>query len=402
MNKAPGKKRSVEAISEEHSFTASSGYSQDICLVTGQPRETIIHVKKVKLPVGGTEKLCLPTAADRMASLDLTRQRVNPHTPAAGFTPTDSTSLSPGLQGVMDTDATFCASLPLPGTFLRGTRPSFGSRHVIAGELPPQLQGLVKGIVPSLVHLLGLGHFCVGLYSPEPDLCDHCFRFGHQSWRCKSSLCCRPMPVRESQTPSITVGPSRVLFRPGPPPQHNAWTNGTLFWSDFPTLPLPAAQPSGFLLLPGTVVPAQSGAAQSPVPATLSPVPVPLRLLYQYLNLPARTTPGVCRPDPGPNQCLPQSSLSHITRPRVCWPAHSLSQCLPQFSLHSSLPLSPRMCWLVLSSGKSSHQLQSSHCSYWPWPRPFSVLDRMLPLSGSSSVEADLVFDSHDMDADEE
>ncbi|MPC45967.1 hypothetical protein E2C01_039673 [Portunus trituberculatus] len=66
-------------------------------LKSGQPRETIIHVKKIKLPVGGVEKLCLPAATDRMASPDLTRQRINPHTPDAASAPMDSPPLSPGL-----------------------------------------------------------------------------------------------------------------------------------------------------------------------------------------------------------------------------------------------------------------------------------------------------------------
>ncbi|MPC24575.1 hypothetical protein E2C01_017660 [Portunus trituberculatus] len=72
MNKAPTKKKSAEAISEEHTFTAFPVDSQDVCLAAGQPRETIIHVK-IKLPVGGAEKLCLPAATDHMASLDLTK-----------------------------------------------------------------------------------------------------------------------------------------------------------------------------------------------------------------------------------------------------------------------------------------------------------------------------------------
>ncbi|MPC40908.1 hypothetical protein E2C01_034482 [Portunus trituberculatus] len=103
MNKAPTKKRSAEALSEEHTYTASPVDSQDACLLAGQPRETIIHVKRVKLPVGGAEKLCLPAAADHMASPDLTRQRVNPRTPAAASASMDSPPLSPGLQDVMDT-----------------------------------------------------------------------------------------------------------------------------------------------------------------------------------------------------------------------------------------------------------------------------------------------------------
>ncbi|MPC73652.1 hypothetical protein E2C01_067988 [Portunus trituberculatus] len=87
MNKAPTKKRSAEALSEEHTFMASPVDSQDTCLAAGQPRETIIHVNKVKLPVGGVEKLCLPAAADYMASPDLTRPRVKPRTPQCYLRP---------------------------------------------------------------------------------------------------------------------------------------------------------------------------------------------------------------------------------------------------------------------------------------------------------------------------
>ncbi|MPC24576.1 hypothetical protein E2C01_017662 [Portunus trituberculatus] len=121
-------------------------------------------------------------------------------------------------------------------------------RCVIAGELRPHLMGLVEEAVPSLVHLLGLGRFHLELYTPDPDL---------------------PRPVREPQTPSTTVGPSKVVYRPAPPPQQNAWTNGTLLWSDFPALPLPA----------------QFGAAQPPVPATWPLVPVPCRTAPNYATV---------------------------------------------------------------------------------------------------------------------
>ncbi|MPC40906.1 hypothetical protein E2C01_034481 [Portunus trituberculatus] len=176
----------------------------------------------------------------------------------------------------------------------------------------------------SLVHFHGLGRFHVGLYTPEPDLCSHWCWFGHQSWKCKSALRCRycsgshpssrclekiragtrviplccncrgdhnasprrcpawPRPVREPQTPSTAVGPSRVVFRPAPAPQHNAWANGAPSWSDFPALPLPAAQPSAFPPLLGTAAPAQSGAAHPPVPATRPHVPVPRRTAPYY------------------------------------------------------------------------------------------------------------------------
>ncbi|MPC72675.1 hypothetical protein E2C01_066987 [Portunus trituberculatus] len=131
MNKAPTKKRSADVLSEEHTFTASPVNSQNTCLLAGQPRETIIHVKRVKLPVGGAEKLCLPTAADRMASPDLTRERVNPRTLAAASASIDSSPLSPGLQDVMDTDAASCflasaRRFPLSCEVSRGARQDSG------------------------------------------------------------------------------------------------------------------------------------------------------------------------------------------------------------------------------------------------------------------------------------
>ncbi|MPC35739.1 hypothetical protein E2C01_029173 [Portunus trituberculatus] len=46
MNKALAKKRSVEAISEEHTFTASPVDSKDVCLAAGQPRETVAHRRR--------------------------------------------------------------------------------------------------------------------------------------------------------------------------------------------------------------------------------------------------------------------------------------------------------------------------------------------------------------------
>ncbi|XP_045103028.1 predicted GPI-anchored protein 58 [Portunus trituberculatus] len=92
----------------------------------------------------------------------------------------------------------------------------------------------------------------------------------------------RPRPVREPQTPGTTVGPSRVVFRPVPAPQHNAWANGAPSWSDFPALPLPAAQPSAFPPLSGTAAPSQSGAAHPPVPATWPLVPVPRRTAFYH------------------------------------------------------------------------------------------------------------------------
>ncbi|XP_045132256.1 uncharacterized protein LOC123516719 [Portunus trituberculatus] len=56
-----------------------------------------------------------------MASPELTKQRVNPHTTVTASTPTDSPSLSPGLQNAMDTDA-------VPHTF--SSKPGASRRHV--------------------------------------------------------------------------------------------------------------------------------------------------------------------------------------------------------------------------------------------------------------------------------
>ncbi|MPC65198.1 hypothetical protein E2C01_059329 [Portunus trituberculatus] len=194
-------------------------------------------------------------------------------------------------------------------------------RRVVAGELRPQLLGLVEGAVPSSVHLHGLGRFHVGLLTCAATAVGSGIRTGsasrrravgtvlggHPSSRCLEKiragtrvvpLCCncggdhnassrrcpaRPRPVREPQIPGTTIGPSRVVFRPAPAPQHNAWANGAPSWSDFPALPLPAAQPSAFPPLPGTAAPAQSGAAHPPVPATRPPVPVPPRTAPYYV-----------------------------------------------------------------------------------------------------------------------
>ncbi|XP_045132192.1 translation initiation factor IF-2-like [Portunus trituberculatus] len=198
-------------------------------------------------------------------------------------------------------------------------------RRVVAGEPRPQLLGLVEGAVASSVHLHGLGRFCVGLYIPEPDLCGHCCRFGHQSWKCKlaprcrycservilppaawrryvlapESSCCAstggttttplraaalfgPGPSGSHRSRAPLSAPPGWFFRPAPASQHNAWANGTLSWYDFPALPLPAAQPSAFPPLPGAAAPAQSGMAHPPVPATRPSVPVPPRTAPYY------------------------------------------------------------------------------------------------------------------------
>ncbi|MPC62628.1 hypothetical protein E2C01_056717 [Portunus trituberculatus] len=372
-------------------------------------------------------------------------------------------------------------------------------RRVVAGEPRSQLLGLVEGAVPRSVHLLGLGRFHVGLYTPQPDLCGHCCRFRYQSWKCKSAprcrycsgshpssrclekihastrvipLCCNcmgdhnaslrrcpawPRPVRETQTSGTTLGLSRVVFRPAPAPQHNAWANGVPSWSDFPALPLPAAQPSAFPPLLGTAAPSQSGAAHPPVPATRPPVPVPRRTAPYYVavvgaedvapasqadvpatlqdvcpplssqrpNLPTRTSPRVCQPAPDLNQCLQLSSLPQITSPRVCrpapgpnqylllsslpqisslrvrQPARGPSQCLSWYILRPSPPLiaSPRVCRL-LGPSESSHRPQYSHRYRRPRPSPCLCWIARLCGLGPPSVETDLVLD--EMDTDEE
>ncbi|MPC31533.1 hypothetical protein E2C01_024826 [Portunus trituberculatus] len=96
-------------------------------------------------------------------------------------------------------------------------------RRVVTNEPHPQLLGLIEGAIPISDYLLGQGHFHLGLYTPEPNLCGHCCQFRHQSRKCKSVPLCRP--IREPQTRSTNVGPSRMVFWPAPPPQHNAWTN---------------------------------------------------------------------------------------------------------------------------------------------------------------------------------
>ncbi|MPD01154.1 hypothetical protein E2C01_096670 [Portunus trituberculatus] len=56
-----------------------------------------------------------------------------------------------------------------------------GLKKRMVGQMPrPQLLGVVTGNVPSEVHLLGLGRQRVERYTPEPDLCRHCSRWGHK------------------------------------------------------------------------------------------------------------------------------------------------------------------------------------------------------------------------------
>ncbi|MPC19399.1 hypothetical protein E2C01_012312 [Portunus trituberculatus] len=67
-----------------------------------------------------------------------------------------------------------------------------GLKRRMVGQMPrPQLLGVVTGKVPSEVHLLGLGRRHRERYTPEPDLCRHCSRWGHKEWRCQSAPRCR-------------------------------------------------------------------------------------------------------------------------------------------------------------------------------------------------------------------
>ncbi|XP_045111710.1 leucine-rich repeat extensin-like protein 3 [Portunus trituberculatus] len=166
-------------------------------------------------------------------------------------------------------------------------------RRVVAGEPRPQPLGLVEGALPSSVHLHGLGRFHMGLYTPEPDLCSHCCTFlgvilPPAAWK-------RYVLAPESSRCVATTTPLRAtaLLGPGPSGSHRppapllappGWFFGptSQLWSNFPALPLPAAQPSAFPPLLGTAAPAQSGAAHPPVPATRLPVPVPHRTAPYY------------------------------------------------------------------------------------------------------------------------
>ncbi|MPC23335.1 hypothetical protein E2C01_016379 [Portunus trituberculatus] len=150
-------------------------------------------------------------------------------------------------------------------------------RRVVAGEPRPQLLGLIEGPVPSSVYLHGYcswGHpssRCLEKIHAGTRVLPLCCNCGGDhnatSRRCRA----RPRPVREPQTTSTATGPSRVVFRLDPPPQHNVWTNGPSSWSAF------TAQPSAFPPQPGTAAPGQPRVAQPSVPSTLPPVPVPPR-----------------------------------------------------------------------------------------------------------------------------
>ncbi|XP_045116024.1 uncharacterized protein LOC123507326 [Portunus trituberculatus] len=169
--------------------------------------------------------------------------------------------------------------------FLTHQRPSFGSRGV-SSLVSPALNSWA-----SLKDLYPAQSTSMGKSAPR---CRYC-SWGHPSSRCLEKihagtrvlpLCCncggdhnatsrrcraRPRPVREPQTTSTATGPSRVVFRLDPPPQHNVWTNGPSSWSAF------TAQPSAFPPQPGTAAPGQPRVAQPSVPSTLPPVPVPPR-----------------------------------------------------------------------------------------------------------------------------
>ncbi|MPC67334.1 hypothetical protein E2C01_061508 [Portunus trituberculatus] len=336
--------------------------------------------------------------------------------------------------------------------------------RVVAGEPCPQLLSLVEGAVPSSVHLHRLGRFRVGLYIPEPDLCGHCCRFGHQNWKCKSAprcryfsggrpsstclkiragtrvvpLCCncgsdhnassrrchaQSRPVRETQTPGTTVCPSRVVFRPAPALQHNPWANGTPSW----TAPYYAA-----------VVGAEGAAPalQAGVPATLQDVVqllleirADLRDLCVKVTALERQRDAASPPPqsvPAPVQPAPQPAHKNQSQSVPATPRSQLVSATVQPARDNKPQSAPTSPWpqpvfvLVHPSPQSAPDTQPQGVapSSQPWrvqtpapvqpplppvpAQPLSVPDRTPPRSGSPSVEADLVLDCNNMDTDEE
>ena len=153
-------------------------------------------------------------------------------------------------------------------------------RRTVGNFNRPQLIGAVVGPIPKEVRLLGVGRCRVGPYTPEPDMCKNCSRWGHQEWRCRSAPRCRycagthsssvclrkiqdqvpvqrrccncngdhnahwhacpqkPKPRREpAHAHHPHDGHSRVVFRPAPPPVTSAWTQGAPSLDHYPPLP---------------------------------------------------------------------------------------------------------------------------------------------------------------------
>ncbi|MPC56156.1 hypothetical protein E2C01_050109 [Portunus trituberculatus] len=183
-----------------------------------------------------------------------------------------------------------------------------GLKRRIVGQMArPQLLGVVTGKVPSEVHLLGLGRRRVERYTPEPDLCRHCSRWGHKEWRCQSThgcryytgphksaqcldkikkgtkippRCCncrgdhnahstfctvRPRPQREPAKHEVSQ--RRLVFYQAPPLQTNAWATKPSFLAAAPHLSQPSCPTTGI---------SNTSAVFPPLPqrtATVLPVP---------------------------------------------------------------------------------------------------------------------------------
>ncbi|MPC73775.1 hypothetical protein E2C01_068112 [Portunus trituberculatus] len=208
--------------------------------------------------------------------------------------------------------------------------------------------------------------------------------------------------------------------------------NGTLSWSDFPALPLPVPSHQHFcsclVQLPhpslrtapnyAIIVEAADTTpiSQAGMPETLQDmVQLLLEIWAEIRDLSVRVTTlerhrdaasplsqlnqpqsvlASSRPQPvsASVQLVPDNQPQSVparTQPQpVSVPVQPSPQSAPD-SQPKSVPANPQPC-----------QVQP------PLPpaptQPLSVLDCMPPQSGSSSTEADLVLDSHDMDADEE
>ncbi|MPC93989.1 hypothetical protein E2C01_089139 [Portunus trituberculatus] len=131
----------------------------------------------------------------------------------------------------------------------------------MVGQMPrSQLLGVVTGKVPSEVHLLGLGRRRMERYTPEPDLCRHCSRWGHKEWRCHQQCLDKikegtKIPPRcyncggdhnaHSTLFTVMPRPQRLVFRQAPPPQTNAWATKPSFSAAAPHLTQPSCPTTG-------------------------------------------------------------------------------------------------------------------------------------------------------------
>ncbi|XP_076062105.1 uncharacterized protein LOC143037565 isoform X1 [Oratosquilla oratoria] len=146
----------------------------------------------------------------------------------------------------------------------------------MVGKNPrPQLLGAVSGPIDTETHIIGVGRKRVAPYVPEPDLCQKCSKWGHKSWRCRttyvrcrycagghlseecwekiqqkvavppkccncggqhnaSSPVCPKKPRYKTLPPSIPSIPTTV-YQTAPPPTRTAW-NVTAMQEEFPPL----------------------------------------------------------------------------------------------------------------------------------------------------------------------